>query len=261
MNMKKLLSVLLCLLLLSVLTLPVFAEQTATMTVKASKTQLKPGDKVTFTVSVTEVDNCTFGGFKFSYDKAVFDYVSGKSMAGLSGFLAGVSTAANNVAGFFMNGIGTVKGDLFSVTMQMRDDAKNGTYTVDGKPSLTGNDGAITCTAQGVQVTVTEGSTTPNVTKPTTPSVPIPTVTLPQLEINGVQQEQDGTQPEDTTPVEDPTIEPDTQPTTASQPDAPQQEGDPEKPSFPWWIVVLIVVLAAGGTAFLVIEIKRMKKS
>ena len=105
--MKKLFAACFCLLLLCALAMPVFAATSAKMTVAASKTDLKPGDKVTFTVSVTKVDNCTVGGFLFDFDERVFSYEGGKSMAGLKGFFAGVSTAAGNVAGFFMNGVGS----------------------------------------------------------------------------------------------------------------------------------------------------------
>ena len=252
--MKKILSVVVCLLLLAVLATPVFATQTATMTVKASKAKLKPGDQVTFTVSMNKVDNCNYGGFKYEFDESVFAYESGKSMAGLKGFFAGVSTAAGNVAGFFMNGIGAVEGDLFSVTLKVKDNAKNGVYTITGKPSLSVSEGDVTCSVQSVDVTVTGGSDTSDLPPATVPDV------RPTAPTEGTKIEE--SLPVVTNPALAEQENVPTNPQTAPKP-APQLQKaeDPGKPTFPWWIFVLIIVVAVGSGTFLLLEIRKMRKS
>ena len=67
--MKKFVLVISLLLILGMLTLPVLAAQTASVSLTASDTTVSPGDTVVITVSVTKMENCVSGGFMFSYDK------------------------------------------------------------------------------------------------------------------------------------------------------------------------------------------------
>ena len=150
--MKKLSIIIICVLLVSLLAVPVLAAQSANMSVSVSNKTLYRGDTVTVTVSTSKVDNCVSGGFMFSYDKNVFEYVSGS--ATLSGYTAGVSTAAGNVAGYFMNGNATVQGSIFQITLKVKDTAAVGTYTISGVPSLTDADSAVSCSAGSASVTV-----------------------------------------------------------------------------------------------------------
>ena len=252
--MKKILSVFLCLLLLAALATPVLAAQSAKMTVTASETKLKPGDKVTFTVSVTKVEKVKTGGFQFSFDKSVFSYESGKSLPALEGYMAGVSTAADKVAGFFMNGKGALEGELFRITLKVRDDAAPGTYTVAGKPSLTA-DGAVDCTVAEARVTVSAAASKPDKTDPTVPSVSVPvTLPIPEKPIDSVL-------PDDAqTPVSGEPVTGQVQQQTLPQLQT-QEEGAPQKPAFPWWIVAVIAVVAVGGAVFLILEIKKSKNT
>jgi len=151
--MKKLsLYGIIALLLISMLAIPALAAQSATMSVSASKNTVYRGDTITVTVSTSKVDNCTSGGFMFSYDKNVFEYVSGSAM--LSGYTAGVSTAAGNVAGYFMNGNATVQGGIFQITLKVKDNAAFGSYTISGVPNMSTADGAVSCSAGSTTVTV-----------------------------------------------------------------------------------------------------------
>ena len=150
--MKKLSIITICVLLVSLLAVPVLAAQSANMSVSVSNKTLYRGDTVTVTVSTSKVDNCVSGGFMFSFDKSVFEYVSGS--ATLSGYTAGVSTAAGNVAGYFMNGNATVQGSIFQITLKVKDTAAVGTYTISGVPSLTDADSAVSCSAGSASVTV-----------------------------------------------------------------------------------------------------------
>lgn len=150
--MKKISILIILILVLSMLAVSALAAQSATMSVLVSKNTVYRGDTVTVTVSASKVDNCTSGGFMFSYDTNVFEYVSGS--ATLSGYTSGISTAAGNVAGYFMNGNATVQGGIFRITLKVKDDAAFGSYTISGVPNMTAEDGAVSCGAGGATVTV-----------------------------------------------------------------------------------------------------------
>jgi len=150
--MKKLSILVIIILIIGMLAVPVLAAQSATMSVSASTNTVYRGDTITITVSASKVDNCTSGGFMFSYDKNVFEYVSGS--ATLSGFTSGISTAAGNVAGYFMNGNATVQGGIFQITLKVKDTAAFGSYTISGVPNMTAADGAVSCSAGSTTVTV-----------------------------------------------------------------------------------------------------------
>ena len=150
--MKKLSILVIIVLIIGMLAVPVLAAQSATMSVSASKNTVYRGDTITITVSASKVDNCTSGGFMFSYDKNVFEYVSGS--ATLSGYTSGVSTAAGNVAGYFMNGNATVQGSIFQITLKVKDNAAFGNYTISGVPNMSAADGAVSCSAGSATITV-----------------------------------------------------------------------------------------------------------
>ena len=153
--MKKLILICVCALLVCILTLPANAAQSATATLSASPNPVHPGDTFTVIVSVTEVNECTSAGFVFNFNREVFEYVdkSGKAGSGLSGFVAGVSTAAGNLAGYAMNNTAKVQGELFQITLKVKEGAAFGTYEIGGILSM--NDGTVTCSTQSLQLAVT----------------------------------------------------------------------------------------------------------
>ena len=154
--MKKIhiISIVICVLLMVVLAIPTLAAQSATVSVSSSNTVANRGETITVTVSTSAVENCTSGGFMFTFDKNVFEYVSGESLSGVSGYTAGVSTAAGNIAGYFMNGNATVQEKIFQITLKIKETAELGTYTISGTPSLTATDGSVSCSVESVSVTV-----------------------------------------------------------------------------------------------------------
>ena len=153
--MRKVCIFFVLLLAVAILAIPALAVQTATMTVSVSAKTLKRGDTVTVTVSTTKVDNCTNGGFVFTFDKNVFEYVSGKALGGVANYTAGVSTQAGNIAGYFMNGNESVQGNLFQIVLKVKSTAAPGTYSISGRPNMTATDGKATCTNNSVSVTIT----------------------------------------------------------------------------------------------------------
>lgn len=156
--MKKAAILAIVLLIVSMIAVPVFAAQSAHMSVYASTGAVKHGDTFTVTVSTSAVEHCVTGGFMFSYDTAAFEFVSGYAL--VSGFsAAGVSTEGGNVAGYFMNGDATVQGEIFQITLRVKDGAAYGSYTISGTPSLTTQienvKESVPCSAGSAAITVT----------------------------------------------------------------------------------------------------------
>jgi len=143
--MKKISIFLILMLAVVMLAVPVLAAQPAAMTVNASDKTLDRGDTVVITVSTTKVDECVSGGFMLTFDKNVFEFVSGESALSAQGYMAGVSNAAGNVAGYFMNGNKTVEGEIFKITLRVKDTAAYGSYTVSGVPNLKAGGAAVEC--------------------------------------------------------------------------------------------------------------------
>ena len=95
--MKKLLSVILCVLLLAATVVTVSATASAQMTVSANNTTVYRGDTIDFTVNISSVEDCRSAAFMLSYDSSVFEFVSGScSLSGtsLANFSSGTGTFA-----------------------------------------------------------------------------------------------------------------------------------------------------------------------
>ncbi len=54
-----------------------------------------------------------------------------------------------------MNGNATVQGEIFQITLKVKDTAPFGGYIISGSPSMIAGDGAVSCGAGGTTVTVT----------------------------------------------------------------------------------------------------------
>lgn len=152
--MKKLSILIVLLTVISLLAVSIYAAEAATFTVTASENTVHPGDTVTVTVSVTSVEDCTTGGFMFNYNKDVFEYVDGQAL--VSGYTtAGISTAAGNLAGYFMGDKAqTVEGGLFEITLKVKDNAAYGDYIITGTPNLTTSTETVSCSVSTATVTV-----------------------------------------------------------------------------------------------------------
>ena len=155
--MKKLSILVVLLLALSLLTVTIFAAQAAAVTVSTSTSIVSCGDTVTVTISTTPVNNCIVGGFLFDYDTSVFEYVNGYAL--VSDYSsANISTAEGNLAGYFMNGNTTVEGDIFQITLKVKNNAVTGDYNISGIASMVSavNDVQenVTCSVAATTITV-----------------------------------------------------------------------------------------------------------
>lgn len=291
--MKKWIVSIVVLLMVSLLAMPVFAAQTASVTLSASKTSLQPGDTFSVTVNITTVEKCSSGGFMFYYDEKAFEYVEGSAL--VSGFaLSGISTANNKLAGYFMSISGgeTVKGDIFRVTFKVKDNA-SGSYTISGNPSMqVGEDGdknAVSCTVSDVTVTVGSAtqSTQPapdettapeetvapteSVDTPSTNATEAPTVDAPNTEateapvVDATDATAEATDAIATVETEASTEET-TEPVSEKDTEEAATESSEvitigattpavEKTVFPWWII--FAVTGIGAIVAIVIFMKK----
>ena len=251
--MKKVFTLVIVALTALMLAMPVFAAQSASVSLKASSTSVSVGDTFTVTVSTTKVENCTSGGFLFQYDGSAFEYVDGKAL--VSGYtMSGISTANNNLAGYFLttsNG-NTVQGDIFRITLKVKASA-SGSYTISGTPSMkAGNKEEVSFSTGSVTVTV--GSSQP------APTVPAPEPTKPQETVAPtVAATEEPTAAASTAPIapdetfdsqgtqapsEEKTQEPN-QATDAITVGATDTTGQNRGGGFPWWIIFAVMGIGA----------------
>lgn len=147
--MKKLLSVVICLLLAAALTIPAFAAESVSFSMSASKSTAYRGDSITLNVSVASDADATSYGLKLSYDAAVFEEVPNSGACSVPGAL--VSSYKNGFAFMFTNAT-AYSGQVGSVTLKVKDDAPVGTYTISGTASV--KNGSNTVSAAGGVVTI-----------------------------------------------------------------------------------------------------------
>jgi len=128
--MKKVSAIIVCCLLaVALIALPVFAAQTATFTVKASKTTVDPGDIITVKVNTTEVTNCTNIGVSLMFDEAMFEVVANSAKQNSSASMGGGDVKTGKV-NFFAQTLPapfgtpfTAEGDIFEVQLKVKDTA------------------------------------------------------------------------------------------------------------------------------------------
>lgn len=148
--MRKVVCVLICVLLLGMMIPAVYAAGSARMSVSASQTQVYRGDTVTFTVSISAVENCKAAGFVVSYDSSVFEWVSGTVLASgtaMSDFSGGTGSFA------FSEGK-SISGGIFSFKLRVNDTAPFGGTSVFGQGNARDTEGAVSCSVNGAGITV-----------------------------------------------------------------------------------------------------------
>lgn len=148
--MRKIITLLLCLVMVAAMTVTVFATDSATMSFRASSSTVHRGDTVTITVSLSSVEDCRSAGFAHSFNTSVFEFVSGSCT--LSGVAMG---SVNSSAASFAYGSGTaVSGQVFTYTLKVKDDAPYGTYSVSGTANVRDTNGSISTSVSAASITV-----------------------------------------------------------------------------------------------------------
>ena len=148
--MKRLTALLLCILLLASLALPVFATDSAKMTVSASKSTANRADTINFTVSISTVEDCRSAGFMLVYDTGVFEFVSGRCT------LSGTSLAnfSNGTGTFAFSSGTTVSGQIFTFTMKVKDNASIGSSTISANVNTRNSSGSIPTSVNSLTIKV-----------------------------------------------------------------------------------------------------------
>ena len=145
--MKKLIALTLCLVLLAALAPGVSADGVAYMQLSRSASTVHRGETFTITVNLTNDQPVSTGGAFLSYDSGVFAVLGGTLHVGQGGVDSngGVFAVASDTV---------VSGTIFTIQVQVKEDAPFGTYTISGSASLKGPDGNIPCSIGSATVTV-----------------------------------------------------------------------------------------------------------
>ena len=241
--MKKCVAMLVCLLLTAILTVSVFAAKTAKMTINAEQTTAKPGDTVSFSVTLEKVEDCRSAGVSLVYDEAVFEFVQGAC----SVQSAMVSSFKDNTGVFMVGDPAPIGGEIFTFQLKVKDNAPAGSYGIDAKGSLRDGNGAVETAVLGANVAVSGDGA-----KPTQPAVTVPTVPAEVVPTLPAAPESTQTTEQTTTPEE-------TKPEEMKQMDSVQEPVytigalEEETPQgIPGWVfaICVAVVLGVGGIMF-----------
>ena len=143
--MKKILTIVFSLLLLSAMVLTVSAA--AYMGLSVSSSTLSPGQEFTVYVKLSNSEPVGRGGIVLNYDSSVFQFVGGS--CGVSGATLAEVSAGRNGGVFALAENRVVSGTIFTITMRVREGAPQGSYTISGTASMD-----IACSAGSVTVKV-----------------------------------------------------------------------------------------------------------
>ena len=149
--MKKLLSALLCVLLMCTMIAPAYADGSVQISITPSATTVQRGDEVTFTVSVSGSAACTQYGLQLSYDETVFEMVGGTNT--VTGALVADFTPSRGFAVLY-SAATEPSGQLGTFTLRVKDDATFGSTQVGGKASAKNGTETVEASAGGVSVSV-----------------------------------------------------------------------------------------------------------
>ncbi len=159
--MKKILSVMVLVLLISLMVLPTLAEGEPVLTVTPSVGEINQGssDEITFTVSLSGSEKFTSLGFGLDFDASIFEYVGYEKNAEFAqlGFATMSFDASADKLKFACVSANEVRysGDVMSFTLKLKKEAKAEKYTVsikEAKLTIGGEKKDATVTSAGLTV-------------------------------------------------------------------------------------------------------------
>jgi len=164
--MKKIVTILVCLLLVASFAVTAFAADLE-MTLTADKTNITRGDVVILTIAMPELAGCKSGGFMLEgkYDTDVFEFVEEQSGCPLDGtMLEKVGYTGGKLSGSFMYASATtVSGPIFNIALKVKDTAPFGKTTV--APTVSARTSAdVVATVNSLELTVVCANHTPETT-------------------------------------------------------------------------------------------------
>lgn len=151
--MKKTVAILLAVLLMASLSVTAFAA-TGNMSATVSSASVAANEEVTLTFKMANCDDCGSAALVFSFDDAVFDVVSGEWLVAnsmIKDFKGADKTAALS---FNIGQKASINGDLFQLTLKVKENAPAGETTVSVAPTVHFSGEDIPCTGTSVKVTV-----------------------------------------------------------------------------------------------------------
>ena len=131
--MKKIITILVCVLVFSAMISGVFADTPASMSITASGDSIAPGEKVTFTVSVSKLESCTSAGIILGFDSNVYELDSWECLVD-SAMMPSYDATTKLLS--FANQGKALEGDIFRFVLKVKDSAKAGSSNVSGTPYL-----------------------------------------------------------------------------------------------------------------------------
>lgn len=149
--MKKIITILVCVLVFSAMISGVFADTPASMTITASGDSIAPGEKVTFTVSVSKLESCTSAGIILGFDSNVYELDSWECLVD-SAMMPSYDATTKLLS--FANQGKALEGDIFRFVLKVKDSAKAGSSNVSGTPYLRNSAGTISCSIKGASVSI-----------------------------------------------------------------------------------------------------------
>ena len=204
-TMKKLIALLVCVTLLLVHAVTVFAAETTTVEIVSAVSEAKPGDTITFDVQIKGSEKATSFGIALQYDKTVFEVVEGK--CGLENSMISVFDEEKGFGYLFQEPVAP-EGAMGTFTMKVKEGAVNGTFEVSGKLAVKKGNETIPSAVTPANITIQGGATSQPTTQPAVqPGASSATVQQteaartepPQVE---PQAEEDSVQPENNVTVE-----------------------------------------------------------
>lgn len=261
--MKKIIILLLCAVLVSVLAVPALAAGEVQFTIEPSKTTAVPGEEITFSVKVSGGAQCSSLGYIPEYDKNVLEMVSGKCTAkGTS--LADFSNSAGGI--LLYEKLTAADGEVFRFTMRVKATAESGTVTVSGDVAARDSKGHLQVKLAAATLTITgdsgESDTTPTEDKQPTQQTEGTSATEQSATGDAPEQTDSKDTPEqtETTPAHSEGTDATTQ--QSQTPDAPV-DPDVQQPlpkgNSTWWIWIIVAAAVAGAAVTVILLIKKKK--
>lgn len=137
------------LMIISLITTVTASSETFNVTITANKTELKPGEEITITVGVSDINmgengiNTLEG--KIEYDKELFEEIKSSSIQSLNNWSTTYNDESSNLNGKFLS-VSLSAGikentQIFKVTLKAKQEIKNTTDTQISFKNITSNDG------------------------------------------------------------------------------------------------------------------------
>lgn len=261
--MKKIIVMLLCAVLVSVLAVPALAAGEVQFTIEPSKTTAVPGEEITFSVKVSGGAQCSSLGYIPEYDKNVLEMVSGKCTAkGTS--LADFSNSAGGI--LLYEKLTAADGEVFRFAMRVKATAESGTVTVSGDVAARDSKGHLQVKLAAATLTITgdsgESDTAPTEDKQPTQQTEGTSATEQSATGDAPEQTDSKDTPEqtETTPAHSEGTDATTQ--QSQTPDAPV-DPDVQQPlpkgNSTWWIWIIVAAAVTGAAVTVILLIKKKK--